>query len=111
MFEKWKRKKHNKRLNNDYENLESYAVRINAAKTLAGKDEELLNELTLLQQDLHYNVATGNKAAKKDLSHITNGIDKILKTLHGDSWDKEDILKKIRLVRADLSMHGAHNIK
>ena len=74
MFDKWKRKRHGKRLDNDYEDLESYAVRINAAKTLVGKDEELLNELTLLQQDLHYNVATGNKAAKKDLrQHRTIG--------------------------------------
>ena len=111
MFDKWKRKKHHKRLDNDYESLESYAVRINAAKTLAGKDEALLNELSLLQQDLHYNVATGNKAAKKDLSHITSGIDKILKLLHTDNWDREVIIKKIQIVRADLSMHGAHNIK
>ena len=111
MFGKFFRKRHQKRTANDYENLESYAVRINAAKTLVGKDEELLKELDLLQQDLHYNVATGNKAAKKELGHITAGIDKILKMLRADDWDKEVVMKKIQIVRADLSMHGAHNIK
>ncbi len=111
MFGKFFRKKFRKRLDNDYENLESYAVSINAAKTLVGNDAELLKELDRLQQDLHYNVTTGNKSAKKDLSHITNGIDKILKMLRSDNWDKETVLKKIKLVRADISMHSAHNIK
>ena len=70
----------------------------------------MLNELNLLQQDLHYTVTTGNCAAKKDLHQITTGIDQILKMLRGDAWDKEEILKKIQIVRADISMHGAHNI-
>ena len=56
MFGKFFRKKFRKRLDNDYENMESYAVSINAAKTLVGNDAELLNELDRLQQDLHYNV-------------------------------------------------------
>ena len=111
MFGKLFRKKSRTRLDKDYENMESYAVSINAAKTLLGNDEELLKELDNLQQDLHYNVATGNKSAKKDLTHITTGIDKILKMLRGDDWDREVVLKKIKLVRADISMHSAHNIK
>lgn len=111
MFGKLFRKKHQKRVANDYESLESYAVRINAAKTLAGNDDELLNALDQLQQDLHYNVTTGNKAAAKDLHHITSGIDQILKMLRSDNWDKDVILKKIQIARADLSMHSAHIIK
>ena len=111
MFAKWFRKKHQKRVANDYESLESYAVRINSAKILVDKDQELLEALDLLQQDLHYNVATGNRAAVKELNHITGGIDQILKTLRSDNWDRETVLKKIQVVRADISMHSAHNIK
>ncbi len=111
MFDKLKRKKVHKRLDNDYATLESYTVRINAAKTLVGNDSEILEELRLLQNDLHYNVATLSKTAKKDLDNITDGIDQILKMLRGDDWDKEVIIKKIKIARADISMHGAHNIK
>ena len=111
MFGKFFRKKHAKRTANDYESLESYAVRINAAKTLVGKDAELLEELDILQKDLHYNVTTGNRSAVKDLHHITSGIDQILKLLRTDNWDKDVIIKKIQIVRADISMHSAHNIK
>lgn len=111
MFGKFFRKKHQQRLVNDNETLESYAVRINAAKIRAKGHDELCNELDLLQKDLHYSVPSGQKVAVKDLHHITSEVDKILKMLSGDQWNEESIKNKIQTVRADLSMHGAHNIK
>ncbi len=110
MFGKFFRKKFRKRLDNDVATLESYAAKINAAKELVD-DAELLEKLDKLQNDLHYNLGTGSKSAKGDLSHITNGIDKILKMLRSDNWDKETVLKKIKLVSSEIRMHSAHNIK
>ena len=111
MFGIFKRKKHSEKVSESYENLQSYAIKLNAAKSFVEKDAELANAIKLLQDDLHYTVPTANESAKKELENVSDLIENIIKMCCETDYDGEAILKNIKLARAGVSVLASYSVK